>query len=257
MDKRDLAKHLPFWARKVLVAVVFLHIIDASNNNKYHGIIPRAAEYIFESIQQHKKTASHRSTFTIRANFVEIYNEQANDLLNLQATNLPVRWSNRDGFFVENLFIVECASFADLMAVVQEGVSNRKVSAHELNKDSSRSHSIFTVYFDIQTVDLQDGYTSSKYGRVHFVDLAGSERLKESKSKGANAIETGHINKSLLTLGKVIRVLSESQGKQQWNSKHIPYRDSKLTQLLMDALGGNSKTIMVCERLLICCRLRV
>ena len=138
-----------------------------------------------------------------------------NDLLNINSTNLPVRWSNNDGFFVENLFIVECRSFTDMIEVMQEGVRNRRVAAHELNKDSSRSHSMFTVFLDIETIDLVDGFRSKKFGKIHFVDLAGSERLKESKSRGETAIETGHINKSLLTLGKVISHLASSKRASQ------------------------------------------
>jgi kinesin family protein 12 len=123
-----------------------------------------------------------------------------NDLLNMNAVNLPVRQSHVAGFFVENSFIVEIQSFQDLMDVLQEGLSNRKVGAHELNKDSSRSHSLFTVYVDVMTTDKDDGFTSTKYGKIVFVDLAGSERLKESLSSGDTAKETGHINKSLFTL---------------------------------------------------------
>lgn len=137
--------------------------------------------------------------------------------------------------------MVECPTFQDLMAVVEEGVRNRRVASHDLNKDSSRSHSIFTVFIDMETVDLVDGYSSKKFGKIHFVDLAGSERLKESKSQGSTAIETGHINKSLLTLSKVISLL----GSSRRSSSHVPFRDSKLTQLLMDSIGGGCKTILI------------
>lgn len=202
------------------------------------GIVPRATSYIFETVQQMRQEGNNVS---IRASYLEIWNEQINDLLNLQSVNLPIRLSNR-GFFVENLFVVECSEYGDLMSVVHEGISNRKVSSHELNKDSSRSHSIFTVHFEIENIDAQDGYTSKKLGKIHFVDLAGSERLKESKAKGTAALETAHINKSLLTLGKVIRVLSDPKREK---GTYVPYRDSKLTQLLMDSIGGGSKTLMI------------
>lgn len=182
------------------------------------------------------------SHVTIKASYFEIWNEQINDLLNLQSVNLPIRLGNK-GFFVENLFVVQCREYDDLMSVVHEGVSNRKVSSHDINKDSSRSHSIFTIHLDVENIDLNDGYSTKRSGKIHFVDLAGSERLKESNAKGATALETAHINKSLLTLGKVIRVLSDPKREK---GTFVPYRDSKLTQLLMDSIGGGSKTLMVC-----------
>ncbi len=128
------------------------------------------------------------------------------------------------------------------MAILSEGVSNRKVATHDLNMDSSRSHSIFTVYIDIEYMDESE-MAVTKRGKIQIVDLAGSERLKESNSSGNTAVETGHINKSLLTLGKVINVLSDSRKLQ--DNAYVPYRDSKLTMLLMDSIGGSSKTVMI------------
>ncbi|KAL9648699.1 hypothetical protein ABK040_003637 [Willaertia magna] len=210
----------------------------------FPGIIPRACYYIFnyiKHIQAMGEEANQEISIKVRASCLEIYQEQVNDLLNLRSTNLPVRWSNKDGFFVEHLFVVECEQLEDLLQVLHEGIANRKVSSHEMNKDSSRSHSIFTVNFEISNLDLNDGFESRRFGRMHFVDLAGSEKLKQSKSTGSTAIETAHINKSLLTLGKVISVLSSPSKKDSY----IPYRDSKLTKLLMDSLGGEAKTLMI------------
>jgi hypothetical protein len=119
----------------------------------------------------------------------------------------------------------------DLLAVLHEGMRNRKTGSHDLNKDSSRSHSIMTVYI-ISETKSEDGHIFKKYGKLFFVDLAGSERLKESKSQGDMIKETGNINKSLFTLGKVISSLASKKA-----ISHIPYRDSKLTMLLMDSLG--------------------
>jgi len=149
--------------------------------------------------------------------------------------------------------VVECTSQQDLTAVLHEGMKNRKSGSHELNKDSSRSHSILTVYLISETVSKEDGHIFKKYGKISFVDLAGSERLKESKSQGEMVKETGQINKSLFTLGKVISMLSSTDKKgplptaanKLEQSKYIPYRDSKLTMLLMDSLGGSSKALMI------------
>lgn len=135
---------------------------------------------------------------------------------------------------MEDLLVVECTSQPDLVAVLHEGMKNRKSGSHELNKDSSRSHSILTIYLISESKD-QNGHVFKKYGKISFVDLAGSERLKESKSDGEMVKETGNINKSLFTLGKVISSLSGK--KNTLDSKHVPYRDSKLTMLLMDSLG--------------------
>lgn len=121
---------------------------------------------------------------------------------------------------------------------------NRHQGSHELNQDSSRSHSILTVYLISETVNPADNLVYKKYGKISFVDLAGSERLKETKSEGQTMVkETGSINKSLFTLGKVISMLAGENKKM--NQKYIPYRDSKLTMLLMDSLGGTSKALMI------------
>ncbi|KAG2374362.1 hypothetical protein C9374_010932 [Naegleria lovaniensis] len=205
------------------------------------GIVPRSAIYIFDYLNQMMSIPeeTHQIRVRMRASCLEIYQEQVNDLLNLRSVNLPVRWSNKDGFFVENLCLVEVENLDELMTVFNEGVANRKVSSHELNRDSSRSHSIFSIHFDISSTDPVDGFHSKRYGSIRFVDLAGSEKLKISKSKSVT--ETSSINKSLLTLGKVISLLSSPKK----DNPYIPYRDSKLTKLLMDSLGGESKTLMI------------
>ena len=127
----------------------------------------------------------------------------------------------------------------DIVEVILQGTKNRKRGSHELNKDSSRSHSILTIYIISEFQNQGESY--KKYGKISFVDLAGSERLKESKSQGGMVKETGNINKSLFVLGKVISSLTEKKNTNQ----HIPYRDSKLTMLLMDSIGGTSKTLMI------------
>lgn len=127
---------------------------------------------------------------------------------------------------------MDCANVDDMIAVLLEGMRNRKSGSHEMNKDSSRSHSIMTLYI-ISEVHTQGAQSAKKYGKISFVDLAGSERLKESNSQGEMIKETGNINKSLFTLGKVIKGLTDKKTK----TPYIPYRDSKLTMLLMDSLG--------------------
>ena len=120
---------------------------------------------------------------------------------------------------------------------MHEGIKNRHSGSHELNKDSSRSHSILTVYLIHES--KEENHVYKKYGKISFVDLAGSERLKESLSEGQMKKETGAINSSLFTLGKVISMLSSK------DPKYIPFRDSKLTMLLQDSLGGTSRALMI------------
>ncbi|RHZ39190.1 hypothetical protein DYB31_002223 [Aphanomyces astaci] len=136
------------------------------------GLIPRSIRYLFQSVA----IKSPDTTFSMKASYCEIYNEQAYDLLNAASGALNVRWNDRNG-----------------------------VGSHEMNKDSSRSHSILTISLDQEVLDPNDGHSVVKYGKMSFVDLAGSERLRDTKS--ANAEETSSINKSLLTLGKVIAAL--------------------------------------------------
>eukprot|EP00736_Rhodelphis_marinus_P012227 Rmarinus@m.24264 len=210
------------------------------------GLMPRVCSYLFQHVQVPPPGVS----FCVRASFFEIYNEQVQDLLNPSGA-LPVRWeSQRGGFFVENLFVVECESQGDLLAVMSEGIRNRRVGSHELNKDSTRAHSLLTIHVERRSIadgagnGMASGHqaTVTRYGRLTLVDLAGSERLKETKSTGTTLKETGNINRSLFTLGQVISSLSD-RGRS--GVDHIPYRDSTLTKLLMDCLGGNSLCIMV------------
>ena len=231
------------------------------------GVIPRAVRYLFEGTKAAERSEPG-SKYTIKASYCEIYNEQVFDLLHLQREGggcLQVRWNVTNGFFVKDLIVVECSSAEDLLAVVSEGHRNRRIGSHEMNKDSSRSHSLLTVHVEAAGVDSQDGHALVRYGKIVFVDLAGSERLKDTKSEGATLTETGAINKSLFTLGKVISTLSSAANASSSSSSsggggkggggrhggggsshtHVPYRDSLLTKLLMDSLGGSSMALMV------------
>ena len=202
-------------------------------NNKYSGIMPKSINYIWNTV------GSRQEKYYIKVSFLEIYNEQINDLLNIGNTNLQIRWDQRQGFFVEGLLVIECKKPEDIVEVILQGTKNRKKGSHELNKDSSRSHTILTVY--VISEFHSQGQNFKKYGKISFVDLAGSERLKETHSSGGMIKETGNINKSLFVLGKVISSLTDKKN----NNQHIPYRDSKLTMLLMDSIGGSAKTLMI------------
>lgn len=143
------------------------------------------------------------------------------------------------GVFVSNLTDVVVESEVEMDAVLNKGLHNRTVGATQMNAESSRSHSIFTIVVEMNTKDTETGKDHIRAGKLNLVDLAGSERQKKTGASGDRLKEGSKINLSLSALGNVISALSEG------GAKHIPYRDSKLTRLLQDSLGGNTKTLMV------------
>jgi kinesin family protein 12 len=212
-------------------------------NDNYSGLIAKSIKYLWDSISRREEK------YFIKVSYIEIYNEQINDLLNTKAVNLQMRGTKNNSFFVEGATVIECKNPNELVEILVEGTKNRKVGSHEMNKDSSRSHSIFSIY--VISESNSPGGLVKKFGKVSLVDLAGSERLKDSKSEGIMIKETGNINKSLHVLGKVISILTEKKdpkkiSTEKFNKKlHIPYRDSKLTMLLADSLGGNSRAMII------------
>ncbi|XP_057322314.1 kinesin-like protein KIF12 isoform X2 [Microplitis mediator] len=211
------------------------------NMNHYsaeHGLIFRSFVYLFKILQERSDF-----NFIIKASFLEIYNEKIIDLLNPgnSRKSLAVRWSKKTrGFFVENLFTVECEDLDDLIGVLEEGMKNRAVGTHNMNEHSSRSHTILTVHIRSEQ-QMENGVFISKQGKINFVDLAGSEMTKKTQSEGKTLEEANNINKSLMVLGYCISSLSDGKRK----TGHIPYRDSKLTKLLADSLAGNGVTLMI------------
>jgi len=196
------------------------------------GLMQRAAQNICKLAKQ--------KGFSIQTGYIEIYNEQVRDLLDIDSGIFGVRGDLNQGFYVENQLFVECSSFDDVMAVIVEGNSHREISSHKLNRDSSRSHCILTI------IVTQRSSQSRLRGRINFVDLAGSERLKDSKSSGAVSLkETANINKSLFVLGKVISQLSKKSTNPHSTDVHVAYRDSVLTKLLRNSLGGEAMVLMI------------
>ncbi|CAE6075023.1 unnamed protein product [Arabidopsis arenosa] len=205
------------------------------------GMTPRVFEYLFSRIQKEKEVRKEEKLhFTCRCSFLEIYNEQILDLLDPSSYNLQLREDHKKGIHVENLKEIEVSSARDVIQQLMQGAANRKVAATNMNRASSRSHSVFTCIIESKWVS--QGVTHHRFARLNLVDLAGSERQKSSGAEGERLKEATNINKSLSTLGLVImNLVSVSNGK----SVHVPYRDSKLTFLLQDSLGGNSKTIII------------
>ncbi|CAD7687416.1 unnamed protein product [Nyctereutes procyonoides] len=200
------------------------------------GIMQRTFAWLLDRVQH------LGAPVTLRASYLEIYNEQVRDLLSLgSARPLPVRWNKTRGFYVEQLRVVEFGSLGALMELLQMGLSRRRSSAHTLNQASSRSHALLTLYISRQTMPPADPGEPPVGGKLCFVDLAGSEKVAATGSRGELMLEANSINRSLLALGHCISLLLDPQRKQS----HIPFRDSKLTKLLADSLGGRGLTLMV------------
>ncbi|KAI1890554.1 hypothetical protein AGOR_G00154880 [Albula goreensis] len=198
------------------------------------GIIPRAFEHIFESIQ-----CAENTKFLVRASYLEIYNEEIRDLLGNEAKHkLELKEHPERGVYVRDLSMHTVHSVRECERIMEQGWKNRSVGYTLMNKDSSRSHSIFTIHLEICNTDVA-GEDHLRAGKLNLVDLAGSERQSKTGATGERLREATKINLSLSALGNVISALVDGR------SKHIPYRDSKLTRLLQDSLGGNTRTLMV------------
>ncbi|XP_018311135.1 kinesin-like protein KIF3A [Mycetomoellerius zeteki] len=206
----------------------------AKTSPQARGIIPNTFAHIFGHIAK----ADENQKFLVRATYLEIYNEEVRDLLGKdQNTRLEVKERPDIGVFVKDLsgYVVNNAD--DLDRIMSLGNKNRVVGATAMNVSSSRSHAIFTITVESSQIG-EDGEQHVKMGKLHLVDLAGSERQSKTKATGQRLREATKINLSLSTLGNVISALVDGQ------SSHVPYRNSKLTRLLQDSLGGNSKTLM-------------
>ena len=193
------------------------------------GIVPRIIKDLFEAIKSKKEYQ-----YTIQVSYVEIYLEKIRDLLNTSNDDLEIRESRFKGLWIEDLTEVYVSSFDDAIKTVRKGELNRTVAATLMNAHSSRSHSLLIINLNQTNIRKQTKTTS----RMVFVDLAGSEKVEKTKAEGIVLKQAQATNKSLLNLGIVIRALLDKQS-------HIPYRDSKLTRLLTDSLGGNSKTHLI------------
>jgi len=199
------------------------------------GVMSRTFEQIFEHIQ-----SSDVTYYVVRTSYLEIYNEEIRDLLHKHNTNkLEVKEHPVKGIYVKDLTTVDVTCIQDMEEVLDVGSWNRVLGATAQNPDSSRSHCIFTVEFELCYTGEIDGKEHVRTGRLNLVDLAGSERQSRSKAEGERFKEATKINLSLSALGNVISALVNEK------SKHIPYRASKLTRLLQDSLGGNSRTLMI------------
>jgi len=198
------------------------------------GIIPLTFEHIFSHINSQQNTK-----FLVRASYLEIYNEEIRDLLAPSNKRLELKENAEKTVYVKDLSNYVAKNAAEMQKIMDSGNSNRSVGATLMNAESSRSHSIFSIVVESSVNDPQTGEQHVKVGKLNLVDLAGSERQSKTGATGDRLKEATKINLSLTALGNVIASLVDAK------SSHVPYRDSKLTRLLQDSLGGNAKTLML------------
>ncbi|XVF28135.1 hypothetical protein REPUB_Repub15cG0002900 [Reevesia pubescens] len=194
------------------------------------GITPLIFEYLFSRIgMEEESRKDEKLRFSCKCSFLEIYNEQITDLLEPSSTNLQLREDLKKGVYVENLMEYNVRNVDDVLKLLLQGAANRRMAATNMNNESSRSHSVFTCI--IESRWEKDSMTHFKFARLNLVDLAGSERQKSSGAEGDRLKEAANL----------CQLLDLAHGKH----RHVPYRDSRLTFLLQDSLGGNSKITII------------
>ncbi|KAM9592971.1 kinesin-like protein KIF15 [Trichechus inunguis] len=209
-------------------------------SHNLRGVIPRSFEYLFFLIDREKEKAGAGMSFLCKCSFIEIYNEQIYDLLDSASAGLYLREHIKKGVFIVGAVEQVVTSAAEAYQVLSGGWRNRRVASTSMNRESSRSHAVFTI--TIESMEKINETVNIRTSLLNMVDLAGSERQKDTHAEGMRLKEAGNINRSLSCLGQVITALVDvGNGKQ----RHVCYRDSKLTFLLRDSLGGNAKTAII------------
>eukprot|EP00741_Cyanophora_paradoxa_P025589 tig00000383_g24693.t1 len=204
------------------------------------GIIPRTVFSIMERVRSQRDAAGVQAIYEVQVSFLEVYKEKVSDLLNPKGENLKLREHPVTGVYVEGLTKTPVSSAEGIAKLMARGTASRTTASTNMNAQSSRSHAVFALELAQAEKDPQTGRVLSKSARVSLVDLAGSERADSTGATGERLREGAAINQSLSALGNVIAALTEGKGRT-----HIPYRDSALTMLLRESLGGNAKTIML------------
>ena len=214
---------------------------------EHPGLIPRTCEDLFQRIES---SQSPDISYSVRVSYFEVYNEHVRDLLVPRSDTpyyLKIRESPTEGPYVKDLTDVPVKSYSEIIRLMRKGDTVRTTASTKMNDTSSRSHAVFTIMLKQIHHDLSTDETTERTARIRLVDLAGSERAKATEATGQRLREGSNINKSLTTLGRVIAALADPKsGRSGRKGKDvIPYRDSILTWLLKDSLGGNSKTAMI------------
>ncbi|KAK5085493.1 hypothetical protein LTR05_004778 [Lithohypha guttulata] len=212
------------------------------------GLIPRTCEDLFERIESNE---SANVSYSVRVSYFEVYNEHVRDLFQPRTdppSYLKIRESPTEGPYVKDLTEIQVKSYSEILKYMRMGDSSRTVASTKMNDTSSRSHAVFTIMLKQIHHDYTTDETTERLARIRLVDLAGSERAKSTEATGQRLREGGNINKSLTTLGRVIAALADPKATRQGGRGRrdvVPFRDSILTWLLKDSLGGNSKTAMI------------
>jgi kinesin family protein 5 len=196
------------------------------------GIVPRATTYLFDLLTE--RVTNSKKTYSVKCSFIELYNDQVRDLLDASRRNLKVRETPSAGVWIEDVTEETVHNTQDVFNLIYAGLEFRAMSTTMMNESSSRSHCIFT--FNINQVSLEDSTTV--ISKLNLVDLAGSERVNRSGATGLTLTEAKNINQSLSCLGNCILALTKK-------TPHVPYRESKLTHILKESIGGNCKTFLV------------
>ncbi|CAL5214057.1 unnamed protein product [Lathyrus oleraceus] len=219
--------------------------VENSTIDQQGGLAPRVFERLFARLNEEQtKHSDNQLMYQCHCSFLEIYNEHITDLLDPNKRNLQIREDVKSGIYVENLTEEQVCTVKDVNQLLIKGLLNRTVGATSVNSESSRSHTVFTCVVESRCKSIADRLSRFKTSKINLVDLAGSERQKLTGAAGYRLKEAGNINRSLSQLGNLINILAEvsQTGKQ----RHIPYRDSKLTFLLQESLGGNAKLTLLC-----------
>ncbi|KAK9068491.1 hypothetical protein SSX86_012605 [Deinandra increscens subsp. villosa] len=208
-----------------------------TKNGEFHedvGVIPRAVEQLFDTIK------AQNAEYSMKVTYIELYNEEITDLLapdDKSKKPISLMEDGKGAVFMRGLEEELVSSADEIYQILERGSSRKHTAETLINTQSNRSHSLFTITIQIKE-NTSDGVEIIKCGKLNLVDLAGSENILRSGAREGRAREAGEINKSLLTLGRVINALADHSG-------HVPYRDSKLTRLLRDSLGGKTKTCII------------
>ncbi|KAK3150051.1 hypothetical protein QOZ80_3AG0227150 [Eleusine coracana subsp. coracana] len=221
-------------------------MVDSASDQTDHGVVPRVFQDLFTRIQSSQESSPDKQiSYQCRCSFLEVHNEQINDLLEPSQRDLQIRENAGNGIHVENLTDEYVSTIEDVNQILMKGLSNRKVGTTSMNLKSSRSHVVFTCVIEAWSKGFtSNGFSSSRTSRITFVDLAGPENDELDGAAKHCTKEERHLKKSLSKLGKLVNILSEAP---EFEKVDLPYEESRLTHVLKDTLGGNSRVTFLCS----------
>ncbi|CAL4943094.1 unnamed protein product [Urochloa decumbens] len=220
-------------------------MVDSGSDHADRGVVPRVFQDLFSRIQRVQESSPEKQTsYQCRCSFLEVHNDQINDLLEKSQRDLQIRENAGNGIHVENLTDEYLSTVDDINQILMKGLSNRKVGTTSMNLKSSRSHVIFTCIIEAWSKGTSNGFSSSRTSRITFVDLAGPENDDLDGAAKHCTKEERHLKKSLSRLGKLVNILSDAP---ESHKDDFPYDQSRLTHVLKDTLGGNSRVTFLCS----------